>query len=130
MPAKAKKPSIRRARVVLNVVIIVLLTLAGKYFYDQWRDRKAGEEIIHRCELPEIPEKLAVVNAQLDEPHVYLSVIADVDDSETFDQWMGKVDEWKEKQPFGVLNFSFRESEKSLRVDFTAELRIAPKDNP
>ena len=129
MSAKAKKPSIRRVRLLLNVVIIVLLTLLGCYLYDQWKNRKAGEEIIYRCEFPEIPEQLIVVNAKLDEPHVYLSVIAHDDDSEVFDEWMGEVDKWQQKQPFGVLNASFRESEKSLRLDFTAELRLAPKEN-
>ena len=129
MSAKAKKPSIKRIRLLLNVIVIVLLTLLGRHFYDQWNDRKAGEEIIYRCELPKIPETLVVINAQLDDPHVYLSVTAEAENSEIFDQWMGEVDQWKEKQPFGVLNASFRESEQSLRLDFTAELRVGPKEN-
>lgn len=129
MSAKAKKPSIRRVRVVLNSIIIVLITLAGRFFYDQWQNKNTGTEIIYRCELPEVPAALLIANAQLDEPHVYLSVTAHGDDSEVFDEWMAKVDEWRAHQPFSVLNASFRESEKSLRLDFTAELRIAPEEN-
>ncbi|MGC6426857.1 MAG: hypothetical protein ACON5H_07680 [Akkermansiaceae bacterium] len=126
MSAKPKKPSIRRVRLLLNVVVVILLTLVARELLAQWKNRKASEDLVYRCQLPDIPEKLKIVNAQLDEPHVFLSVVAHEDDSEVFDQWMGEVDQWKKKPPFGVLNFSFRESEKSLRVDFTAELRIAP----
>lgn len=128
MPAKAKKSSIRRIRVVLNIIIIVLLTLLGRHFYDGWKNQNVGEEVIYLCQLPELPEKLTVVHARAKETQVILSVVAEMEDSKAFDAWMAEVDQWKEKPPFGVLNYSFRESEGSLRVDFNAELRKAMKE--
>ncbi|MDB4508486.1 hypothetical protein N9051_02755 [Akkermansiaceae bacterium] len=118
-----KKPPIRKLRILLNVVIIVLLTLLGRSFYDQWDDRRAAEQVVSLAHLPELPEELEVLHATEDESGMTLSVLAGGDDSEVFDQWMVKVDEWKKKQPLEVLNFSVRESEKSLRVDFSIELR-------
>lgn len=118
-----KKPPIRKLRILLNVVIIVLLTLLGRYFYDQWEERRAAEQVVALAQLPELPEELHVLHATEDESGMTLSVLAGGDDSEVFDQWMAKVDEWKKQQPFEVLNFSIRESEKSLRVDFSIELR-------
>ena len=125
---KAKKSPLRRIRVLLNAIIIVLLTLLGRYFHDDWKDQKAGQEVIDLCQLPELPEQLTVLHARAKESHVILSVSAEREESEIFDAWMAEVDQWKKKPPFGVLNFSFRESEAILRMDFTAQLRLAPRE--
>lgn len=119
----SEKTPIRKLRILLNIVIIVLLTLLGRHFYDQWDERRAADEVLAKAQLPELPEELQVLHATDNESGMTLSVLAVGDDSEVFDQWMAKVDEWKEKQPFEVLNFSVRESEKSLRADFSIELR-------
>lgn len=118
-----KKPPIRKLHILLNVVVIILLTLLMRYFYDQWEGRRAAEQVVAMAQLPELPEELHVLHATEDESGMTLSVLASEDDSEVFDQWMTKVDEWKKQKPFEVLNFSVRESEKSLRADFSIELR-------
>ena len=111
---------LRKVRTGLNLLIVILLTLLGRHFYDGWRSHGLAEEIVSSCGLPELPDGMKVLSASRDGTNVTLSVTGP---DQEFIEWLEKVDEWKEGRPIEVLNFSIRESEKSPRMDFSAELR-------
>ncbi|MDB4554641.1 hypothetical protein N9Z94_02535 [Akkermansiaceae bacterium] len=111
---------LRKLRTGLNLVIVILLTLLGRHFYEGWRAQGLAEEIVSACGLPVLPPELDVITASRDGNDVALSVTGP---DKEFDAWLGEVDEWKAGRPTKVLNFSIRESEGSLRMDFTAEIR-------
>jgi hypothetical protein len=110
----------RKLRTGLHLVIVILLTLLGCQFYDGWRQDQVAREIVTLCELPPIPIELEVLHASITENDVSLTVTGP---DKVFDTWLGEIDKWKDNRPFQILNFTIRESESSIRVDFSAELR-------
>ncbi|MEJ6646279.1 MAG: hypothetical protein QNL24_03035 [Akkermansiaceae bacterium] len=110
----------RKLRTGLHLVIVILLTLLGRHFYDGWQKTQVAKEIVTLCELPPIPYELEVLHASIIEKNVSLTVSGP---DKIFDTWLGEIDKWRDNRPFQVLNFTIRESESTIRMDFSAELR-------
>lgn len=111
---------LRRLRTGLNLVIVILLAGLGLHFYQGWRAQQLAHEITAACGLPDLPPEIEVIHASRDGNDVTLSITGP---AQEFDNWLTKVDDWKAARPTQVLNFTLRESEATLRADFSAELR-------
>ena len=118
---------LRKIRQIMSLILLVLVTLAAKHFYDLWKTQTAGKEIIEICELPPLTEELEILHARndpSDDPRhidVTLTVIGPVKD---LDQWLDNGHAWELDRPSKILRHTIRESEMTYRVDFSAEVFI------
>lgn len=125
--------SLRKLRTLLNYLLVILATLAGKHFFDQWflqkGERAIAEEIIVLCELPPLPEGITVHHAEImpaENPAYVDTNLTLTGPTDTLDGWLDKVDDWRKRPPGVIQNHTLRESEWSSRADFTAEVYLKP----
>ncbi|MGJ8697792.1 MAG: hypothetical protein ACSHYF_15855 [Verrucomicrobiaceae bacterium] len=111
---------LRKLRTTLNLIVVVLLTLLANHFHQAWQNDRAAREIISLCQLPPLPDDLKVIYASQTDHSVALAITGP---PKPFDAWLGQIDEWRKKTPPVLINFTIRESEQSIRMDFSAELR-------
>lgn len=125
---------IRQLRTFLNFILVILATLAAKHLYDQWHTQKGSRalanEVIEICALPALPEDIVIRHADImmsDDRELVDTSLTLTGPTEVVDGWLDQVDSWVKKRPGHILNYQLRESERSSRVDFSAEVFLLPE---